>query len=425
VAGVSAVTTTGIYCRPGCGGRPLAHNVRHFPLAASAEAAGYRACLQCRPYRYPQDITGQAPDLICRAVRLILGGALDDGVESELAARLGVSDRHLRRLFMNYLGVTPDGLARSARTHFARRLLDDTDLTITEIAYVAGFGTPRQLNRACRQVFRATPTQLRARRRKADRLVADGGLLLRLPFHGPLEWEPMAAYLAATSIPGVESVSDGTYRRTALIDGDPGVLELAAGSADHMRLLLHLPHWQPILHIVDQARRIAMLDDQPLRRRRLGADPLLDPSADPGTDRYVPGTWDGFETLIHTVIAEGFGAGRARPIVAAVVERLGRPVPGLRNFELTHLFPTPDVVATSDLCGVGIADELARCLRLCAQATSDGRIALDHSVDVVTLARSLTAIDGVTPTTAHYVASRLGERLSDIAVLPPVAELVS
>ena len=124
----AGVVTTGIYCRPGCGGRPHSENVRRYALAAAAEAAGFRACFQCRPYRWPQSVSWTQPELVCRAVRLILDGALDGATEEQLGTRLGVSARHLRRLFTEQLGVTPDGLARSARAHFARRLLDDTDL---------------------------------------------------------------------------------------------------------------------------------------------------------------------------------------------------------------------------------------------------------------------------------------------------------
>ena len=116
---ISGVVTTGIYCRPGCGAQPLAQNVNAFPLAASAEAAGFRACMRCRPYRWPQSVSWTAPEFVCRAVRLVMDGALDNASESDLGARLGVSARHLRRLFKENLGVTPDGLARSARVHFA------------------------------------------------------------------------------------------------------------------------------------------------------------------------------------------------------------------------------------------------------------------------------------------------------------------
>src|SRR6266545_2567557 len=152
---VSAVVTTGIYCRPGCGARPLPENVRKFATAAAAEAAGYRACLRCRPYRLQPVACWSGPEVVCRAVQLILDCALDGKTENDLGARLFIS----------------------ASTHFARRLLDDTDLTITDIAFAAGFGSVRQLNRACRGVFRAPPGELRERRRASDRLVADGGLV--------------------------------------------------------------------------------------------------------------------------------------------------------------------------------------------------------------------------------------------------------
>ena len=153
----SAVVTTGIYCRPGCGAKPLAENVRTFELAASAEAAGFRACLRCRPYRVASPIAPGAPEFICRAVQLIIDGVLDTGTEASLGARLAVSPRHLRRIFTGHLGLTPDQLARSRRAHFARRLLDDTDMAVGDVAFAAGFTSLRQFNRQMREVFRAAP----------------------------------------------------------------------------------------------------------------------------------------------------------------------------------------------------------------------------------------------------------------------------
>jgi len=196
MSGFSAVVTTGIYCRPGCSARPNPGNVRHFDLAAAAEAAGFRACLRCRPYRTnpPQDRV--ASETVCRAIRLVVDGGLGSASEDAVAARMGVSARHLRRLFHEQVGVTPLQLARSSRAHFARRLLDDTDLSVTDIAFASGFGSLRQFNRTVGEIFRATPRELRARRRAADRLVADGGLLLRLNFEGPLDWDAMIGTLA-------------------------------------------------------------------------------------------------------------------------------------------------------------------------------------------------------------------------------------
>jgi AraC family transcriptional regulator, regulatory protein of adaptative response / DNA-3-methyladenine glycosylase II len=407
---VAAVVTTGIYCRPGCGARPNPGNVTTFPLAAAAEAAGYRACLRCRPYRSPQSVAWTGPELVCRAVQLILHGALDKRTEAELGARLGVSARHLRRLFTAHLGVTPDGLARSARVHFARRLLDDTDLTFTEIASASGFGSLRQFNRACQDVFRASPRLLRARRRVSDRLVADGGLALRLPFRGPLDWESMVAYFAARAIPGVEHVSGSTYRRTIVVAADPGVLELDRGGQDHLVLRAHLPHWEELIHVVDRARRIANLDfDLEEPSRRLAADPTIGPllSARPGL--RSPGTWDPFETGVRAIIGQQISVAAANTITGRLVERLGSPVAGLEQLGLASTFPSPETLAAADLAGLGLTRARADAVRSFARGVAEGTVPLDRSISLDRLLASITAIEGLGPWTAHYVALRLGE----------------
>lgn len=251
----SAVRTTGIYCRPGCGAKPLAENVRTFELAAAAEAAGYRACLRCRPYRVAGEVSEDAPELVCRAVQLIISGMLDEATEDAVGARLGVSARHLRRMFNDHLGVTPDQFARSRRAHFARRLLDDSDLTIAEVAFASGFGSLRQFNRAMREIFRDAPGELRKRRRRGDLLTADGGLVLRLPFSAPYDWEAALGLLETRAIPGVESVEADTYRRTVMLDGAPGMLEIGPGGADHLLLRAHLPYWEGVIHVAERAAR--------------------------------------------------------------------------------------------------------------------------------------------------------------------------
>jgi AraC family transcriptional regulator of adaptative response / DNA-3-methyladenine glycosylase II len=411
VEAFSAVVTTGIYCRPECPASPRPENVTTFPFAAAAEAAGYRACLRCRPYRLPQSLAWSGPELVCRAVRLILDGALDRGTEAELGTRLGVSARHLRRLFAIHVGVTPDGLARSARTHFARRLLDDTDLTVLEIAFAAGFGSVRQLNRACQDVFRMPPRELRARRRVTDRVAADGGLVLRLPFHGPLDWERMAAYFAARAIPGVEHVDGDVYRRTIVVGGDPGVLELGPGGHDHLVLRAHLPHWEELIHIVERARRIASLDldlDEPAGR--LAGDPIIGPLLREQPGLRVPGTWDPFETGVRAIVGQQVTVRGANTIAGRLVERLGTPVPGLRQFALTHTFPAPETLAEADLGGLGLTRARTDAIRSFARAVADDVVRLDGSISLDRLVAVVTAIDGLGPWTAHYLALRLGER---------------
>jgi AraC family transcriptional regulator of adaptative response / DNA-3-methyladenine glycosylase II len=410
VQALAAVVTTGIYCRPGCSARPRAENVTLVQSAAAAEAAGYRACRRCRPYRAAQQIGWSAPELVCRAVQLILDGALDKGSEADLGRRLGVSGRHLRRLFNAELGVTPDGLARSARAHFARRLLDDTDLSATEIAFASGFGSVRQFNRVCVEVFREPPRALRARRRANDRLAADGGLLLRLPFNGPLEWDALVAYLAKRAIPGVEQVSDDAYRRTIVLDGDPGVLELFPGGDDHLLLRAHLPHWEELIHIAGRARRIANLDldlDEPTKS--LGGDRAIGPLLRQRPGLRPPGSWDPFETGVRAIVGQQVSVAAANTITGRIVERHGTPVPGLAQLGLSHTFPCAATLARANLSDLGLTRARATAIRAFAHAVEQDVVRLDRSVSLDRLVASITQLDGLGPWTAHYIALRLGE----------------
>lgn len=339
--------TTGIYCRPGCSAKPRAENVRTFEQPAAAEAAGYRACLRCRPYRVAGTVQDAAPEIVCRAVRMIIAGALDGGNEELLGRRLGVSARHLRRMFHEHLGVTPDQFARSRRAHFARRMLDDTDLPVADVAFAAGFGSLRQFNRTMRDIFRATPVELRARRRRADRLTADGGLLLRLPFTPPYDWAATATFLARRAIPGVESVVDGVYRRTIMLDGEPGVLEIGPGGDDHLLLRAHLPFWEGVIHIVAMATRLVGVDLDPVvARTELAEDPAIGPlvAARPGV--RVPGVWTPFEVAVATVV----GPAAAGELAA----RYGVPVPGL-DHGLTHVFPSAELLTDERFTDIATA----------------------------------------------------------------------
>jgi AraC family transcriptional regulator of adaptative response / DNA-3-methyladenine glycosylase II len=307
--------------------------------------------------------------------------------------------------------VTPDGLARSARAHFARRLLDDTDLSMMEVALASGFGSLRQFNRACLEIFRASPRALRARRRKADRLVADGGLPIRLAYSGPLDWEGLAAYFAARAIPGVEHVSGDVYRRTIVVDGDPGVLELAPGGDDHLLLVVHLPRWDELTHLVARARRIANLDlDLGEATDRLSCDPTIGPllSARPGL--RTAGTWDPFETGVRAIVGQQVTVAAAGTITGRIVERHGIPVPGLAELGLTHAFPSAATLADADLEGLGLPRARQDAIRSFARAVAGDAIRLDGSVGLDELIAAIVAIDGLGSWTANYLALRLGER---------------
>ncbi|MEV6872954.1 AlkA N-terminal domain-containing protein [Amycolatopsis sp. NPDC051128] len=404
----SAVITTGIYCRPGCGAKPLAENVRTFELAAEAEAAGFRACLRCRPYRIAGPVGADAPELVCRAVQLIIAGALDTGTEAALGARLAVSPRHLRRLFHDHLGVTPDQLARSRRAHFARRLLDDSDLTVADVAFASGFGSLRQFNRDMKLVFRASPVELRSRRRRADRLAADGGLMMRLPFAPPLHWDALSSYLAERAVPGVESVLDGVYRRTVSLDGEAGVLEVRLGGGDHLLLTAHMPFWEGLIHVVDRVGRMFGVDaDTAPAEAALAGDRVLGPllRARPGV--RVPGAWGAFEIAVEAVLSQHSVRARVRRQLAALVVAAGRPVPGLEH-GLTHLFPSADTLARTDLVAAGLPASTAATLRGFAAAVAEDETLLDAGSNLADFTAALTAIPGIGGSAAQQIALRLG-----------------
>ncbi len=410
MSGFSAVVTTGIYCRPGCSARPNPGNVRHFDLAAAAEAAGFRACLRCRPYRTnpPQDRA--ASETVCRGIRLVVDGGLGSASEDAVAARLGVSARHLRRLFQEQVGVTPLQLARSSRAHFARRLLDDTDLSVTDIAFASGFGSLRQFNRTVSEIFRATPRELRARRRAADRLVADGGLLLRLNFEGPLDWDAMLGYLTSRAITGVEHVADRTYQRSIQVDGDPGAIEVTTGGPDHLLLTAHLPHWGGLIHVVQQVRRLFNLDaDIEAANAALASDPLVGTSVRERPGLRVPGVWDPFEIGVRAIIGQQVSVAGAGTIAGRLVERCGTPVQGLAQLGITHLFPPPDVLANTDLGALGLTNARIAAIHHFAVAVGKESVRLDRSLPLEDQVASVTAVTGLGPWTAQYLALRMGE----------------
>lgn len=255
---VRAVATTGIYCRTDCGARPERRNVSEFALPAAAEAAGYRACHRCRPYRFDEPPGAIGPELVCTVLRLVCDGALDDRTESDLGALVGVSPRHLRRLFVEHLGVTPDGLARSRRAHFARRLLDETDLPVTDVAFAAGYGSVRQFQRACRDTFGESPSELRSRRRSSDRIPVASGLSLRIRRPEGQDATVQPPGLDPRAPAGVE-LRGGSLRCPIEPPEGPGHLELSDLDGEQLELHVELERWHGLLHVVRRARKLATL----------------------------------------------------------------------------------------------------------------------------------------------------------------------
>ena len=328
-----------------------------------------------------------------------------------MAEKLGVSARHLRRLFNEHLGVTPNALARSTRAHFARRLLDDTDLTITEIAFAAGFGSLRQMNRVMSEIFRATPSELRTKRRKSDRLVADGGIPLRVPFEGAFDWTAMIDYYVPRAIPGVEKVTEGQYARTVLIDGDPGVLEVSLFDPEHLLVIAHLPHWESLIHIARRAAGIFGLNNPTeVPREHLLQDALVGPLVKRNPGVRVPGAWDPFEVGIRAILEREFSVSETSEIMGRLAREHGTFVPGLRQLGLTHVFPSPPEIVKSRLDGLGLPTAAGTAVTALSHAMSKGDPSLESSADMDDLITTIAAIPGFDITTAQSVAFRLGYR---------------
>ncbi len=403
-----AVTTTGIYCRPICPSPPpRAHNVRFFACAAAAQQAGFRPCLRCRPESAPGTPAWEgSPAVVRRALRLIAQGGLDEDDVEAFASRLGVGGRQLRRLFESHLGASPAAVARANRAHFARRLLDETDLKIADVAFSAGFRGLRQFNHAMRAAFRAAPRELRARRKRAA--AREAGLVFRLPYRPPLDWDALLAFLAARATPGVEAIDAHGYRRTLQLGDAIGTLAVRPEpESGHAVLTLRLSRVDGLQAIVARARRLCDLDADPHEiGRHLAKSAALAPLVKQRPGLRVPGAWDGFELAVRAILGQQVSVRGATTLAGRLVAKFGAALAETNDAGLTHLFPTPAALAAADVAAIGLPRARAEAIRALARAVAGGSLALDGGLELDALVERLCEIPGIGPWTAHYVAMR-------------------
>jgi AraC family transcriptional regulator of adaptative response / DNA-3-methyladenine glycosylase II len=402
---VTAVRTTGIYCRPSCPAQtPKRENVLFFPHAAAAAAAGFRACKRCRPDAAPGsrewDVRG---DLAARALRGIQSGVVDTEGVPGLARRLAVSERHLHRILVAEIGVGPLRLARTRRAQTARMLVEHTDLPLSTVAFSAGFASIRQFNEVMSAEFGCPPSDLR--RRPVGAGESTGTLTLRLPMRLPFAAAPLLAFLGGRAIPGVEELTDvGVYRRVV----DQGVVELAAGPADASYVVarIDVDDVRRVSSVVARCRRLFDLDADPQAvDEALRSDPMLRAAVDRLPGVRVPGAVDGFELAVRAVLGQQVSVAAARTLAGRLVQRCGKPLTTERG-ALTHAFPDAAAVADADLDGLGLTGGRTRTLRALARAVADDGLVLDPVADRDDVRGRLLALPGVGPWTADYVAMR-------------------
>lgn len=414
----TAVRTTGIFCRPICPAvTPKRDNVEFYPSAEAAIAHGFRPCLRCRPEAAPgSPASAGVHATVARAVRLIDQGALENGSIADLADRLGVGDRHLRRIFRDHTGVTPQEHAKARRLLRARQLIVDSNLTMTEIADIAGFGSLRRFNDAMKQAYGQAPTAFRRgiktstqKPTKVDDPFAArrDDLILRLRARQPFDAEYLLAFFRARAIPGLETVRERTYVRGFKIDGQVGLM-ICHFSTDQsgVDVILRGPGREAVLEIGARVRRLFDLDaDVPSITAQFAKDVLLAPLVKKRPGLRVPGCWERFELALRAVLGQQVSVAAARTLAGRLVARFGDGLPDdlVAGTGITHVFPTPQSLIGQELIPIGLttrrAQTLADVTDLFARPDCD-QMSADE------LIAAMTAIKGIGPWTLNYFGLR-------------------
>ncbi len=419
----TAVTSTGIYCRPSCPARtPGPDRVRFYPTAAAAQGAGFRACKRCLPGAAPGspewDLRG---DVAGRAMHLIDEGLVEREGVPGLAHRLGYGERQLRRILQADLGAPPLALARAQRAGVARLLLETTDLSVTDVAFAAGFASLRQFNDTIRAIHDATPTELRDRGRRRGTLPAArqgvrGGqsapvavrptrLTLRLARREPFNLGSLLAFLGPRSIPGVEEVAGGVYRRSLRLPHGAGLAEVRHGD-EVVLCALSLADPRDLAPAVARIRRLLDLDADPVAiAEGLGDDPVLGPlvAAEPG--RRAPGAVDGLELAIRAIAGQQVSVAAATRVVGRIAERLGTAL-AAPSGGVTRLFPDAAALAEADDADLPVPTARRRTIRTLAARIAGGQLDLGPGADREEARVRLLEIPGIGPWTAGYISLR-------------------
>jgi AraC family transcriptional regulator of adaptative response / DNA-3-methyladenine glycosylase II len=401
-----AITSTRIYCRPICPARPAKRDhMRFYSNAAAAEGAGFRPCLRCRPERAP----GLAPvDAVSRLLGAAMAGieehALSSARVGELAASLGVSERHLRRVTESELGVSPIALAQTQRLLLAKRLLRDTALSLTHIAFASGFGSVRRFNALFKSRYGLNPRAVRGSASRAD------GLCVQLEFRPPLAWSNLLAYLRLRAIPGVELVDATHYRRTVSIEDAAGWIEVSmhkSGTALNLQISPALG--TRIGAVIARVKHLFDLGSAPAAvAELLREDSILQSAVKRIPGLRVAGAFDGFELAVRTVIGQQISVKGASTVAGRLAAEFGTPIVTPYP-QLNRLAPHPEDIAgrhEDEIAAIGMVGNRARCLIGLAKAVADRRVNLSLATNVEEQIERLLSLPGIGLWTANYIAMR-------------------
>jgi AraC family transcriptional regulator, regulatory protein of adaptative response / DNA-3-methyladenine glycosylase II len=406
-----AVKTTGVYCRPFCPApTPKRKHVRFFPSAAAAQEAGFRPCLRCRPEISPELAFWRgSSNTVSRALQLIEAGALDEADVERLAARLGVGERQLRRLFRRHLGASPISIAQTRRILLAKQLIHDTRLPMTEVAAAAGFGSTRRFNEVFQRLFGRPPKALRRAGVLDKSAGMSGAVAVKLGYRPPYDWDAILSFLRARAIPGIESVSGGRYARTIALGDGRGLLVVEPEEGSYLKATVRFPNLKNLPAIIARVRRVFDLAADPLAiGAHLSLDPLLAPlvAARPGL--RVPGAWDGFELAVRAILGQQITVTAATRLAGELVLSHGERIadPAALDYGLTHVFPTPRQLDGANSAAMGIPKSRRMALSSLAAAVVADPLIFSPRRSLGEAITQLRSLAGIGEWTAQYIAMR-------------------
>jgi AraC family transcriptional regulator of adaptative response / DNA-3-methyladenine glycosylase II len=401
-----AVKTTGVYCRPICPARPKRKNVEFFPDAASAELAGYRPCLRCRPECAPLSPAWWGKKAVVqRALKLIARNEFHRTDEDRFAERLGLSARHLRRLFKEEIGQTPKRIADNNRLNLASKLIVETEMPIMTVAQTAGFASLRRFNDAFQRRFRRAPSQLRRLRPKTD---GRDGIELKLSFRPPYDWQSLIRFYQSHPIPGVEWVRGDCFERLFRIGSTIGLLGVQA-MAGEPQLKLKILTGDPriLFEVVSRVRRMFDLDSDPiLIANSFAQSSLLSKLYARFPGMRLPGGWDPFETAICSILGQLVSAEQRCALVGQLVRGYGEEIAHPISGERACLFPGADILAECDLHKVKTTLARKEAIREFSRRVLSGAILLSEAQDPLLFRKALLETKGIGPWSAEYISLR-------------------
>ncbi|NJR65512.1 MAG: DNA-3-methyladenine glycosylase 2 family protein [Leptolyngbyaceae cyanobacterium CRU_2_3] len=408
-----AVSSTRIYCRPICpANTPKPENCTFYPSAAAAQSAGFRPCLRCRPELSPRlsSYVGTA-STVSRALRLIAAGTLDEGTVGALATRLGMSDRHLRQLFRQHLGTSPIAIAQTRRIQFAKQLIDETQLPMTDVAIAAGFGSIRRFNDAIAKIYGRSPSELRRQTSATTETIPS--ITLKLPFSPPYNWTALMQFLMPRATPGLEVASLERYQRAIGLDGLHGWIEVRpVAGQNYLLAQIHFPKVARLSHIVE---RLSNMFDLSSNIAEISAhfqtDPILSPVVALQPGLRIPGVWDAFEMAVRAILGQQVSVAAATTLAGRLVTTYGEPLQLAQpDAHLRFVFPRPEVLvealAEADLTPLGITKPRAKAIASLAAVAAQNPQFFSQFHSLEDAVQKLCQLPGIGEWTAQYIAMR-------------------